>query len=247
MSSQQRQSLQPQYINIVPSSQQQQQQKRKRQQALRYGKSGWLRKALTNKNPQLQSRYKQIKQQQRRANAQPSRQYMRKVLQKAEELGEPIEFTLKFKKFLGDLTAASLSGLGAGIGVTDTSRAMSRIIFSVGAVDENNLPAILEGRLTRRPYTQLQKPLAVSDDDDSNRLLIKFTIRPMNAKEVQQFTKKRQQKAKGSMSKFLNQPVKSTKQKIAQTGRSVEAGVGKAAQTARKGYQWAKSKLPFKF
>jgi hypothetical protein len=152
------------------------------------------RRARQKRQQQLRKRQQQQKG--RKVQAQESRKYMKAILQMADEQGEPIKFTLKFKKFLGDLVAA-LGTLLAG-----DSHAKSRIVFTVGGPD--GMPAILEGRKVTRPYTDKQLPLAVSSDDSSDRRLIEFTIRPMNAKEMAQFTQKRQQKARGSMSKFID-------------------------------------------
>lgn len=146
------------------------------------GKPPQTQQQRAKRNAQYQQKKRQ-QQQGRKVQAQGSRKYVRQVVNMADEQGEPIKFTLKFKKFLGDLIAA-----GATL-VTGNSRAKSRIIFTVGGPD--GMPAILEGRLVTRPYTDKQLPLAVSSDDSSDRRLIEFTIRPMNAKEMAQFTQKR--------------------------------------------------------
>ena len=182
-----------------------------------------IQQAVGPKQQQAKPQQKNKQQQQSRS----SRQYMRQIVARADEHGQPIKFTLKFKKFMGDLMAASYTGVTT---LGKDSNAKSRIIFTVGG-DE---PAILEGHLVNRPYTQKQRSLAVSADDTDRRRMIEFTIRPMNQQERVAFIAKRQQKQKRDA--FINarkQQVRQARQALTKRVQTGRQALTKRVQTGK--------------
>jgi hypothetical protein len=233
------------------SSQQQQRLKRQQQQrkqqlrkkALEYGSKNIFSRSVNRfrvgkqKTQQIESQYNRIKQQQqlrkrqqqqkgRKVQAQESRKYMKAILQMAEQSGEPIKFTLKFKKFMNDLGQALRTLITNG----GKSRAGSPIIFSVGTPEGYEFPAMIDGKLRLRPYSQKQMALAVSPDDKSSRALIEFTIRPMNTKQQMQFRNKRQQKAQGSMSKSIDENLRKAEVAASTVADATSRGFKKTKQ-----------------